>query len=365
MVVLNSKLLLVGQPEDSEVEAELVRCRCSDGSGEQRADDRKDQQQAEDAAGLWRRWPSPTSRSNPKQNLGAVRRLVQQRHTAFGIQDAGPIVLPRHKLVVCVPPKNGCTSVKRLLLRLQGVLSPSEMCQPKFGFRNPMDMVHRVLPTKLVDRQKDWPMRYRMAWSDAYLITNALNDEIQGVFTSPEWTTIAVTRDPWERAVSQFNDQTARSKSGLGVRGWRENKELSKRDNFLNFTDSRMGDGHHTAEQSVMCGFTHVQYDYVIPMENLSGGFDTLIRHGVLAENLVRKGWENCTAGGSPGIFESRSVTHGGHVHMSTGQDAQHEVVCDSDTAQAVYERYRRDYAFFKRMGMNYAPPKCSPPAED
>merc|ERR1711915_1076521 len=89
-------------------------------------------------------------------------------------------------------------------------------------------------------------------WSDFEDARDLPAEDLVKIFSSTEWTKIAILRDPWTRAVSQFQDQVRRGEVDY---------RASSRNDFLEFTRRREGNGGHTGTAVKNCGFDVFTYD--------------------------------------------------------------------------------------------------------
>jgi len=296
--------------------------------------------------GAWQ--STPTSAS--KQSEIAVEAMLRlPREKVFAHAARVPILLPDQKLLFCVPPKVSCTSLKLLMTRLIGIATPEDLCSD--GYERLGSVVHQELPSHDV-HSGEWTYKQRHAWGSATSPRHASDAVLRDAFLSHNWTTIQLVRDPWYRAVSSYQDQIARGH-------YNPIKGISDASDFLNFTLTRSGGGHHTGVQAKSCGNQHVEYDYFVKLEDLDKGLRRLIRKGALPNDAIYTGWERCTG---------HAELTKGPVHLSSGETHASSIpsedvdgiFCNARTVAAVHDRYAEDYDFLSTAGIAYlAPHQC------
>mmetsp|Transcript_14539 Transcript_14539/g.33030 ORF Transcript_14539/g.33030 Transcript_14539/m.33030 type:complete len:362 (-) Transcript_14539:41-1126(-) len=294
--------------------------------------------------GLWRSMPL----TGHKQSQMAVEAMLSQpREEVFAFPSRMPIMLPDQKLLFCVPPKVSCTSLKLLMTRLIGIATPEDLCSD--GYERLGSVVHQELPSHDV-HSGEWTYKQRHAWGSATSPRHASDAVLRDAFLSHNWTTIQLVRDPWYRAVSSYQDQIARGH-------YNPIKGISDASDFLNFTLTRSGGGHHTGVQAKSCGNQHVEYDYFVKLEDLDKGLRRLIRKGALPNDAIYTGWERCTG---------HAELTKGPVHLSSGETHASSIpkedvdgtFCNARTVAAVHDRYVEDYEFLSTVGMAYPDPR-------
>lgn len=235
-----------------------------------------------------------------------IEAFVSSKH----LYNGDTVLLPEFKLDICSMPKAGCTTAKWIGAHLATNLSKTSICKST------------ELSPSLKNNQMD-------------------NRNIPVAFSSLEWTTIVIVRDPWTRAVSSFEDQIKRKHMSYSV---------GNRDDFLRFTERREGWGKHTAGFAYStCGLEHVKYDHYVDIEDFGPQLRQAL-HGkpeVLAR--LENGWENCTRNHTPSLVDSESAT--GHTAHITDEETLQEknarldqIYCNATTAAAVADRYSLDY---------------------
>eukprot|EP00971_Amphidinium_carterae_P332909 6467313-Amphidinium_carterae.2 len=270
-------------------------------------------------------------------------------------------MLPDQKLLFCVPPKISCSSLKILMIRLIGVATADDICSD--GLARLGYVVHQALPFEPYSPEwsgeqwktfKDWTKKQRDAWGNATGALGASDAMLREAFLSREWTTIQFVRDPWYRAVSSYQDQIERGHHTVN-----RSEGASDASDFLNFTETRSGWGHHTGEQASACGNPYVDYDYIVKLEDLDNGLLTLISNGVIPRDSVYTGWETCTGyadltKGPINLTSGQTVET--HSALIPKQDVD-SIFCNAQTVAAVHERYAEDYKFLSRAGVAYSEP--------
>eukprot|EP00971_Amphidinium_carterae_P160428 3180102-Amphidinium_carterae.1 len=184
-----------------------------------------------------------------------------------------------------------------------GIANPDDLCS--HSLRVLYGSVHQRIPPHR--RHSSWTRPQNNAWGDAISPRIATDAMLGEAFLSHNWTTIQIVRDPWYRAIRAYQ-------AAMGRRQWDENVTADK--DVLQFTLLRAGTEHHTGAQAHTCGNQYVTYDYVVQLEHLRIGLDTIVQHVILPRDAIHTGWENCT-GGLPDIT-SGPVSVGGKAHAST-----------------------------------------------
>ena len=283
------------------------------------------------------------------QDAAAVERLLAHRHEAFRAErtSSGAILIPKHRLVVCTMPKAGCTTTKWLILRLLGNLPSAEhIC-------NPSAAGHTDAPSELWHGSHDCSDCSRWildAWRGANMLRDATNATIRNALLSKEWTTVAVVRDPWTRAISSFQDQINRKHVAYSS---------ATRDNFLTFTTRHEGYGHHTGAAVGFCGLSFLRYDYLVDVEDLEGGFGPVLRANPrLPDRAFRSGWEKCMPDGNPSLLAVQGQLSNSDSRVGESKEAKarrnNAIYCNKSTADAVAKRFAKDYRMLAAQGFVY-----------
>mmetsp|Transcript_29962 Transcript_29962/g.54586 ORF Transcript_29962/g.54586 Transcript_29962/m.54586 type:complete len:341 (-) Transcript_29962:50-1072(-) len=266
-------------------------------------------------AGLWRKGLLPNGQ---KQNKSNVDVLYVRRAQCFSHLVSMPIVIPQHKLALCMSPGVATATVRLLLLRLLGH-SPSDLC--------PNGSLPNISQGHALDEG---------LWAGAVSLEAFSTEEAKDIFLSPEWTTVMIVRDPWYRSVGTYQDQVQH--------GVHTASSQRARDDFLEFTMDRKGYGWQAGIQATVCCNQFVDYDFMIEVEEIEAGFEALLKYLNLPKTLILEGWEDCAQ--RPSLFgASRSFLK------------LDEEFCDAATVSAVFRRFAADYAFLTRQKVPYSMP--------
>ena len=163
-----------------------------------------------------------------------------------------------------------------------------------------------------------------------------------------EWTTVAVVRDPWTRAISSFQDQIKRKHVAYSS---------ATRDNFLTFTTRHEGYGHHRrAVGFAACPFLRT---ILVDVEDLEGGFGPVLRANPrLPERAFRSGWEKCTPDGNPSLLAVQGQLSNSDSRVGESKEAKarrnNAIYCNKSTADAVAKRFAKDYRMLAAQGFVY-----------
>jgi hypothetical protein len=260
----------------------------------------------------------------------------------------GAMVIPKLKLVICSYPKGASTTAKWIMLRLINRLTPQEICKPEMYCSGKVGARWSAI-RKLVGTSEWWRLWHNEGgppwngpemdapWADAHWLRFASNHTIREAFGSEDWTTVALVRDPWYRAISSYHDSIRRgSTKGLNP---------TSRDDFLTFTTSRAGVASHTLPGAPLCAMDLVKYDVSVAIERLDQGFARVSRatHQRVDTELLSTGWEECTRDGSPSLLDSASPAQGhlDHAMLTLGseQEQTDKLLCNATIARAVYYR--------------------------
>lgn len=157
---------------------------------------------------------------------------------------------------------------------------------------------------------------------------------------SPNTTNIAIIRDPWDRAVSEYADQIRRG-------------HILANSSFYDFL-TRYVPRHeayqmHVAHAADMCiGSPNARFDHIIEISDISS-FYRVSRIVPSFGKLINAGWERCT-GGSPSLYMPGSIAshRNKDVHMKTK-------LCNPRNLQQVCQQYARDYVLYKELGHPFA----------
>lgn len=288
----------------------------------------------------------------------------------------GAVAVPARKLVLCTYPKAASTIGAWLALRLAGNLRNAKcVCKPSScgsgGTRHTLRRAPRLWhPVPFLRSHEALPGReyVRKAWGGVHLLREANFSLIRRALTHPAWTSVAVVRDPWKRAVSAYKDQIGRGHVAYSPRS---------RDHFLAYTRKREGWGHHTGAAASYCGLHALRYDHVIDLnQGWEAGWRAVLSRHPNLRPFLDDGWQECTSDGSRSLITSRGTTgHEDVVAMAgRGKDgppgkaqtavetsiANDVLLCNETTAAAVAERYAEDYDVLLSHGMAYdRPHKC------
>ena len=149
---------------------------------------------------------------------------------------------------------------------------------------------------------------------------------------NPNTTNIAIIRDPWTRAISQYADQKTRN-------------HIADNTTFIEFL--RLGvDNQHTGKASAMClGMKKARFDHVIDLEDIPS-FYKVSREVPRFGELVEFGWEKCTHG-SASLYMPGSIAS----HKNKDKEMQFKL-CTTPHLQEVCRVFADDYALLNNLGI-------------
>mmetsp|Transcript_52555 Transcript_52555/g.87200 ORF Transcript_52555/g.87200 Transcript_52555/m.87200 type:complete len:360 (-) Transcript_52555:209-1288(-) len=287
-------------------------------------------------------------RKNTTEQQARVQFLLEKRRYWRDTRTCGAIMLPRQRLVIATSPKSGSTTMRWAMLRLIGNLNTSSICQHEDRLS-----LYRMVASVTLGRKSDmWGPG--TPWGDALLVKYAPPNLVRAAFLTAEWSTIAVVRNPWNRAISSFKHQILLK---------HVNYNPNSRDDFLKFTLAKEGHGHHSGNAHDFGGIDIVRYDDVVDIDDLANSFAPVFRAVPRLRAPLETGWENCTRDGSQSLLNASRrkgvETHEHYISTDespvakrTREDTQH---CNESTSRAVAWRYQSDYDLFAcMMGRRY-----------
>jgi len=252
--------------------------------------------------------------------------VAASTRTETAMHQAGAIyMLPEAKLLVTTYAKAGSTMMKWVMLRISGRHSAATICN---NFTNEHWHTAR-------DRTNGWAWA---GWSFGPKLTRSelWNSSIHDAFCSPEWTTLAVIRDPWRRAVSMYHDQIAR--------GFYDGT-FNDRDDFLRFLQSYQPRGSHTQDLHRTGLFGALRYDFVLDIDH-SPSWSFLEYSNPTLYRVMSTGWEECkfTKGRASLLERSKSP------HRIKSNSSPDWWLCNETTLSVCSKRFAYDYATIRIM---------------
>lgn len=287
---------------------------------------------------------------SPKQSFENIRNLANNYHEAFMAEggETGALVLPNKKLVICTIAKAGCTTIKWVILSMLGY-DKSSVCH---------HYVHNstlFLSKGATDVRVDTPPYYNLL-----PLTSETSWKVAKYFRDPSWTTIAVVRDPWYRSISMYLDQLKRN-----FLPDKQSYDPHSKANFSAFITHHYRDmKHHTGPAYKFCGMDYVKYDHYVDIEDLNSGFQRVFKTRSDLKPYLTEGWANCTVNHADSLLDGQSDT--GHQIKQYGdvkskRNKYDEFLCNNDTVDLVFDRFKEDYAIYSRWApyLNYTKHVC------
>lgn len=232
------------------------------------------------------------------------------------------------KLLFCYIPKNGCTKLKHLFLKLHGVRPEDEL-----------ESVHQSF--------------YASKQVHAVDMQPSTQEEI---LTSSSWIRAAILRDPLERFVSAYTDKIVNEDENLCWLGFCSGERFTEEpQSVMNFLASqRIWENElHFRLQKYFCGFERVPASFFTNFFMYGGKADLNHLTAELFDRridfLVYEGWDL-----------NSSMWHGKTSHSTRDSTVHTNVLKNICQSQDVYNKLmlylQDDYEFFK-----FQPPEaCS-----
>mmetsp|Transcript_1368 Transcript_1368/g.2494 ORF Transcript_1368/g.2494 Transcript_1368/m.2494 type:complete len:348 (-) Transcript_1368:27-1070(-) len=254
------------------------------------------------------------------EELNTLRSETQQIHDDNGtlvLREAnfiGTLVAPRFRLMMCTIPKNACSKLRSLMLRLN---SDSDFA---FDLKPPRSVA------------STWTTFAQVRHAHLQL-KNLTRSEIERVINDESWLKIAVVRNPYTRILSAWLDKVASGKIRIG--------KLSHNSTFQDYVrvleKTRAWElNEHIRDQIYMCGFNAIDYTVIAKTETLREDLEC-ISSALNFTSLIQSGWG---AKGKSELLKSRT----GH---ETGANRKLEAYYTPELASIVYNRYRADFDAF------------------
>lgn len=281
--------------------------------------------------------PTPPHTLDALVSLGAA---AFGKHEANLFSGSGILLLPEHRLAMCIIPKNGCTTLKWVAMVLLGH-SPSSVCACKSSewgcLGNRINDMHggRFWHGSLQVHSKE-TLRSHM-------------DAMRAAFTSPSWTAVAFVRDPVVRVRSAYQ-QDLRDKS-----------HLASREGLLKYVKENVParTTAHATHQSDYCGLGHgLKYDHYLDVDDGGlGKFNRILAttHPPFASTLLTTGWETCTAGRRASLVDAPalSTSHGNPVSNASSAAAKNAFwgakLINNTSLNSIFAEFKDDYRVLPR----------------
>jgi len=272
-----------------------------------------------------------------------------EHHSCIG---DGLILIPEHRIAICLLPKVATTTWKFIAMVLAGQ-DPKEVCgcvQNEWGCLGGRINDHRV------------PQWAGTIW--ARQLNPARLSEIMA--KGSEWNTIAMIREPWSRTISAFWEDNFKNElrinSSRFITPFRKCSLSNSFTNYLRRDQQR--DTCHSRPMIDYCGLAHpssYHFDHVL---DISDSFDGLkeIFQNTTNEKRLTSGWESCMVGNSTSFYNARlkspHTMGGGNLSFWTQQ------FCTKESESLFLSKYAGDLKMYSR----FFPMKtagCIPPPDN
>ena len=286
-------------------------------------------------------------RLTPPHNLDALAALGSAafgKYEAILSSGAGILLLPEHRLAMCIIPKNGCTTLKWVAMVLLGH-SPSSVCGCKSSEWG-------CLGSRIND------MHWNRFWNGSIQIHSegtlrSHMDAVRAAFTSPSWTAVAFVRDPVVRVRSAYQQD-------LGYKS-----HLASREGLLKYVKENVPARRtaHATHQSDYCGLGHgLKYDHYLDVDDR--GFEEFNRilattHPPFSSTLLTTGWETCTAGKRASLVDAPALatSHGNAVSNASSAAAKNAFweakLINLTTLNSIFAEFKDDYRVLPQSYLN------------
>eukprot|EP00184_Porphyridium_aerugineum_P004682 CAMPEP_0184697552 /NCGR_PEP_ID=MMETSP0313-20130426/4491_1 /TAXON_ID=2792 /ORGANISM="Porphyridium aerugineum, Strain SAG 1380-2" /LENGTH=292 /DNA_ID=CAMNT_0027156365 /DNA_START=107 /DNA_END=985 /DNA_ORIENTATION=- len=164
-------------------------------------------------------------------------------------------------------------------------------------------------------------------------------DQIQKIADDPSWLKVAIVRNPFFRLASAYIEKIQSKKMELP--GYPNGKipTFAEYINIITTVEDAKQLSDHFREQSSLCGFDYIDYNYIIQVEHDFQQHFRCIAHKAGFLRLVDSGWGD---DGTASLFSVRfGHERGNHAHFNDSDLYTH------DLAKKVYMRYIKDFVWF------------------
>eukprot|EP00183_Erythrolobus_madagascarensis_P003752 CAMPEP_0185854146 /NCGR_PEP_ID=MMETSP1354-20130828/21471_1 /TAXON_ID=708628 /ORGANISM="Erythrolobus madagascarensis, Strain CCMP3276" /LENGTH=279 /DNA_ID=CAMNT_0028555835 /DNA_START=10 /DNA_END=849 /DNA_ORIENTATION=+ len=254
-----------------------------------------------------------------------AQREASQKGTKLALREAnfiGSVVVPEYKLVLCSLPKNACSVLRMLMLRLRE--------EPNAHWNANSSQPH---PSR--NQIKSWNDRAQNKRAHVEL-QSLPRQEIERIANDPAWLKVAFVRNPYTRVLSGYLEKVKRGILGVG--------KATASSTFEHFVDELVTRSprylnEHFRDQSDMCSFNFLQYDVIGKIESLRDDLRCVASaKGFL--DAVDYGWAKGYPKGNDGLLDI-STSH------ETRASAKIREYYTDDIAAKVYSRFRTDFEAF------------------
>ena len=241
----------------------------------------------------------------------------------------GLLLLPQQKLALCLLTKIATTTWKFVAMRLLGV-DPQQICSCT-------DLEWGCL-------RGDINNHAHSLWQGAVWARDVDVRDLHDIMHNPEsnWTSIAMIRKPWHRAISAFWED---NKSRLAPQTFLHPSPFHKKKLQLEFLAYLQGKNTcHSHPMTDYCGLSHFDFDYVPDLEN---GFYQLAEIFSKKQNiLMTTGWDACMKDSNPSFFgDSIDSPHHGIANSTFWSS----MICTNRTLSLVYLKYANEFALYEK----------------
>ncbi|KAA8494812.1 Carbohydrate sulfotransferase 11 [Porphyridium purpureum] len=241
----------------------------------------------------------------------------------------GALVLPDFRIVMCSIPKNACSRLRALAVRLM-----SESQRMEQGAENGQVIYKNPTPKEI-----------------KYFIENSLNKQIlqelrllkprerQSIINDPSWFKVAVVRNPYTRVLSAYLEKILQGKFHFqnakdvkSIDDWTFEKYVEALITYPNVLNE------HFREQATMCAFRYIEYDVIAKIETLRHDLECIGNVSGFG-HAVRSGWaRNLKSGDSAFDFTT------GHESKARTKMTDYYT---PELQRKIYERFRVDFEAF------------------
>mmetsp|Transcript_6429 Transcript_6429/g.17226 ORF Transcript_6429/g.17226 Transcript_6429/m.17226 type:complete len:284 (-) Transcript_6429:100-951(-) len=252
-----------------------------------------------------------------------VQRETSRKSGRLALREAnfiGAVVIPEYKLLMCSLPKNACSVLRMLMLRLRE--------EPHAHWS-----ANSSLPHPSREQIRSWNDRCQQKRAHVEL-RDLPAMEIERIAKDPSWLKVAFVRNPYTRILSAYLEKVKRGIISVG----RATADSSF-DFFVDELVARRSLNEHFRDQSDMCSFNYVSYDVIGKIETLRDDL-RCVASALGFLDAIDGGWSKSYPAGRDALLEVSTS------HETRASDRVREYYTD-DIAAKVYRRFHADFEAF------------------